>query len=108
MKTQEAEAQNSESLNLTNPKYELLKELEELEQKNKNIDVNFLLMMLLMLFFLVSLFAPKIYLREQIYLKSREINKLSSQLDSLIEENKALRQQLEDTKFKYLIMDLGN
>jgi len=57
--------------------------------------------MFLALFFLI----PKIYLRNNIYYISKDINKLHVQYISLKEEHKFLKQQHEDAVFKNQIMD---
>jgi cell division protein FtsL len=54
---------------------------------------------------LLLLFMPKIFLRNNIYYLSKDINKLHSQYISLKEENKFLAQQLETMKYKNQIMD---
>ena len=51
------------------------------------------------------IFIPKIYLRNNIYYVSKDINKLYTQHISLKEENKFLKQQHEDALFKNQIMD---
>lgn len=51
------------------------------------------------------LLIPKIYLRNNIYYISKDINKLNAQYISLKEENKFLKQQHEDALFKNQIMD---
>ena len=51
------------------------------------------------------LFFPKVYLRNNIYYVSKDINKLYAHYISLQEENKFLVQQLEDEKFKNQIID---
>lgn len=51
------------------------------------------------------LFLPKIYLRNNIYYISKDINKLDAQYISLKEEHKILKQQHEDALFKNQIMD---
>ena len=51
------------------------------------------------------LFVPKIYLTNNIYYVSKDINKLYAHYTSLKEENKFLAQQLEDMKFKNQIED---
>lgn len=53
----------------------------------------------------LTLYFPKIYLRNNIYYVSRDINKLQDNYISLKEENTFLKQQLEDMKFKNQIMD---
>jgi hypothetical protein len=51
------------------------------------------------------LLMPKIYLKNNIYYLSKDINKLYFQYVSLKEENKFLRQQHEDALFKNQITD---
>lgn len=53
----------------------------------------------------LALFLPKIYLRNNIYYISKDINKLDAQYISLKEEHKILKQQHEDALFKNQIMD---
>jgi cell division protein FtsL len=53
----------------------------------------------------LAIFIPKIYLRNNIYYVSKDINKLNTQHISLKEENKFLKQQHEDAQFKNQIMD---
>ena len=51
------------------------------------------------------LYFPQIYIQNNIYYVSKNINKLYSHYISLKEENKFLAQQLEDMKFKNQIID---
>lgn len=51
------------------------------------------------------LFVPKIYLANNIYYVSKDINKMYAHYTSLKEENRFLQQQLEDMKFKNQIVD---
>jgi len=51
------------------------------------------------------IFMPKIFLRNNIYYVSKDINKLYSHHISLKEENRFLEQQLEKMKYKNQIMD---
>lgn len=57
------------------------------------------------LFIALVLYFPKIYLQNNIYYVSKDINKLYAHYISLKEENKFLAQQLEDMKFKNQIED---
>ncbi len=66
---------------------------------------NALLIVLGAMAVILSLYLPKIYLRNNIYYVSRDINKLHDNYISLKEENRFLQQQLEDMKFKNQIMD---
>ena len=77
------------------------------ETEAKNLSFKSLLLMLAILIGSVALLAPKIYIRNNIYYASRNVINLQNQADSLHEENKHLQKQLEDTKFKFLIMDIG-
>lgn len=47
--------------------------------------------------------VPKIYLSSTIYYKSREIFNLQTQYDMLLDENKRLKHELEDLRYKFLI-----
>lgn len=64
-----------------------------------------LTLIILIFVFLMFLSLPKIYLSNNIYYVSKEINQLHSHYMSLKEENKFLIQQLEDAKFKNQITD---
>ncbi|AXH12447.1 hypothetical protein [Halarcobacter bivalviorum] len=66
---------------------------------------NSLLFVLGALILALILFFPKIYLANNIYYVSKDINKLYGHYISLKEENKFLAQQLEDMKFKNQIED---
>lgn len=66
---------------------------------------NSLIIVFVILFFMLSLYIPKIYLRNNIYYTSKDINKLYAHYISLQEENTFLSQQLEDIKFKNQIID---
>ena len=66
---------------------------------------NALLIVLGAMIVILSLYLPKIYLRNNIYYVSRDINVLHDNYISLKEENRFLQQQLEDMKFKNQIMD---
>lgn len=64
-----------------------------------------LLIVLTLLTIALVLYVPKIYLRNNIYYISKDINKIYAHYISLQEENKFLSQQLEDMKFKNQIID---
>ncbi len=66
---------------------------------------NALLIVLGAMVIILSLYLPKIYLRNNIYYVSRDINVLHDNYISLKEENRFLQQKLEDMKFKNQIMD---
>ena len=64
-----------------------------------------LLLVILILFTVLALLFPKVYLRNNIYYVSKDINKLYAHYISLKEEDRFLSQQLEDMKFKNQITD---
>lgn len=66
---------------------------------------NSIIVVFCILFTVLVLYFPKIYLVNNIYYVSKDINKLYSHYISLKEENKFLSQQLEDMKFKNQIED---
>ena len=68
-------------------------------------DKKALYIVLLLLILALVIFFPKIYLRNNIYYVSKDINKLNTQYISLKEENRFLKQQHEDALFKNQIMD---
>ncbi|WQS94131.1 hypothetical protein E5D98_04380 [Helicobacter pylori] len=53
----------------------------------------------------LALFAPKIYLSNNIYYISRKINVLEDQKRLLIEEQQVLKDKLEKERFKYYIQN---
>ncbi len=57
------------------------------------------------LFIVLFLLIPKIFLRNNIYYISKDINKLHANHIALKEENKFLSEQLEKMKYKNQIMD---
>lgn len=67
--------------------------------------INSLVIVLSILFISLVLYFPKIYLANNIYYVSKDINKLYANYVSLKEENRFLQQQLEDMKFKNQIID---
>jgi len=82
-----------------------------LTKNKKSFELDFKTSLFIVLgFILISfiLFFPKIYLRNNIYYISKDINRLYAHYISLKEENKFLKQQLEDTKFKNQIIDSIN
>ncbi|WP_234697082.1 hypothetical protein [Nitrosophilus alvini] len=86
-------------------KKELLSGFEETKESYQNLDAKFLITVLLAMVIVFAFSFPKIYLRNHIYYKSRDLNRLLRQYDSLKEENRLLRQQLESLKFKNQILD---
>ncbi|MRI83084.1 MAG: hypothetical protein C6I00_01560 [Nitratiruptor sp.] len=86
-------------------KDELLEAYREYEESRQKIGLRELLLILLVLIALIALFFPKIYIANEIYYTSRTINKLLDQYEILKEENRLLRQRLEQERFKNQVLD---
>jgi len=86
-------------------KVELLDELDTILTPKTTLDFTYFLYVLLILI-LVGMFAfAKIYISEQIYFKSRDIEKLKVEDETLKEENKVISSSVESIKFKNQILD---
>ena len=88
-----------------NDKADLLDEYDNEQKKEKNLDFKFLLLIYLSLAVGFSIILPKIYIKNQIYYISRDINKLYSNYSILKEENRYLKQKLESIRFKNQVLD---
>jgi len=66
---------------------------------------NSLIFVLGVLFIALFLYIPKIYISNNIYYTSKEINRLYSHYISLNEENIFISKQLEDMRFKNQVID---
>lgn len=82
-----------------NEKEDLLAPLPQ----EKVIDGRDLLRALFIFFVFFIFFVPKIFLSNEIYYLSRDINKIKNRLDLLKEENKILKKNLEDFRFQQLL-----
>jgi len=86
-------------------RHELLDEVDEVLNKKKRLDFNYLLFILLLMSFVSLAVFPKIYIQQQIYFKSRDISKLKGEYDTLLEENKLINASVESIRFKNQILD---
>ena len=86
-------------------KEELLDSYAEYESRKGGISVYDIFMVFFIFFLILSLLFPKIYIANQIYYKSITVNKLLDHYEILKEENRLLKQKLEQQKFKYQILD---
>ena len=86
-------------------KHQLLDEVEQVLNKKKRLDLNYLIFILLLISFVSLAVFPKIYVHQQIYFKSRDISKLKGEYDTLKEENKLINASVESIRFKNQILD---
>lgn len=74
-------------------------------KEERNLSFHHLLFAFLLLAFSCAVFVPQIYIRNNIYYLSREIGTLRSQESVLNEENKEIKKELENMRFKNQILD---
>lgn len=86
-------------------KNQLLDQYDAEQKVEKNLDFRFLLLVYMVMFVAFLLILPKIYIKNQIYYMSRDINKLYGEYSILKEENRVLKQNLENMRFKNQILD---
>lgn len=86
-------------------KNELLEHYDAEQKVEKNLDFRFLLLVYMVMFVAFLLVLPKIYIKNQIYYMSRDISKLYGEYSILKEENRVLKQNLENIRFKNQILD---
>ena len=86
-------------------KNELLEQYDAEQKVEKNLDFRFLLLVYMAMFVAFLVILPKIYIKNQIYYMSRDISKLYGEYSILKEENRVLKQNLENIRFKNQILD---
>ncbi len=86
-------------------KSELLKEYEEIESGERNLSFSTLLIAYLLIILGLLIFLPKVYIKNEIYYTSRDINKLYREYSTQKEENEALKKKIEYLKYKTDIAD---
>lgn len=59
------------------------------------------------LFLVLSIFIPKIYLSNNIYYVSREISRLQAEKSLLHDEKIRLQKQIEEINNKHILLELG-
>lgn len=102
-------AKSAEALNL---KPQEIKDVDLLTIKNENVSkkrrlVTFkdLLKVYLVMCFGFALFIPEIYIKNQIYYTSRDINTLLNEYAVLLEENRDLQKKIELIRYKNQVLD---
>ena len=106
--TLEVEVQNSESSISsaeTGERDTLLEAYEEELQKPKNLSFKALLFAFVLLAFSLALTLPKIYISNQIYYMSKDINTKYHTYMALKEENTHLKRQYELKKYQTEVLD---
>lgn len=86
-------------------KNDILEETREIITPDESMGPLFLRNVYVMLFLVLMVVFPKIFINTQIYFKSREISTLTHEHDALKEENRLIRAKVESMKFKNQILD---
>ena len=84
---------------------ELLDDLDSEQKKVRNIPLQTLLWTYIVLFFVLLFVLPKIYIANQIYYISKDINTKYHKYTALLEENKYLRKKIEELNYQSQIID---
>ena len=87
-------------------KDDLISVIEELDEQSSNLGFGILIAIFTFLVLILALFMPKIYLKHNIYYKSRDLRTLQYQHSALHQENIALKQKLQELKFKNQVVDV--
>lgn len=76
------------------------------QKLHKQSEIGALFVAYAILFFILLLFMPQVYLANNIYYASKNINYLKSQREALRDENGDLQQKLESLKFNFLTLEI--
>jgi len=109
MKTQEAEVQNSEFLESIKDRLdardELLNDYDDEQNRQKDISSKTLFITYIFVFLALLILLPKVYISNQIYYSSKEINKMYHKFTALKEEQAYLKRELEKLRYQNIIID---
>lgn len=108
MKTQEVEAQNSGFLKLIKHKDardELLNDFDIEQNRPKDISFKTLLLVFTCAFLALLTLLPKVYISNQIYYNSKDINKMYHKYTALKEERSYLKRELEKLRYQTLSIE---
>lgn len=109
MKTQEAEVQNLESLESpehhVSARDELLDDFDFEQNRPKDISVQTLMMVYVCVFLALLVLLPKVYISNQIYYNSKDINKMYHKYTALKEEQGYLKRELEKLRYQTHIIE---
>ncbi len=112
----EPEVRNSESFRPTDTrvshdgsvaqaKSELLHDLDREQRKVRNISAQSLIWVYILLFFTLLFIMPKIYIANQIYYISKDINTKYHKYTALLEENRHLKKEIERLQYQRSVVD---
>ena len=86
-------------------KSELLEDLDREQQKPKNLSAHTLIWTYIILFFVLLFILPKIYIANQIYYISKDINTKYHKYTALLEEKRHLQKKIEELQYQSQVVD---
>jgi cell division protein FtsL len=89
----------------TEAKTELLEDLDQEQKKAKNISAHTLVWTFIILFFVLLFILPKIYIANQIYYISKDINTKYHKYTALLEEKRYLQKKIEELQYQSQVVD---
>ncbi len=114
-KTLEPEAQNSEFSRPAekirggrvepHAKEQLLHDLDQEQRRIRNISLQSLIWVYIVLFFVLLFVLPKIYIANQIYYVSKDINTKYHKYTALLEENRYLKKEIEELNYQMQVVN---
>lgn len=86
-------------------KSELLYDLDSAHRREENLSVQNLLWVYIVLFLFLLFLLPKIYIANQIYYISKDINTKYHKYTALIEENRYLKKEIEHLNYQMQVVN---
>ena len=105
MQNSESFRQKPRSRSITQAKNELLNDLDSEQQRAENISLQSLLWVYIVLLFVLLFTLPKIYISNQIYYISKDINSKYHKYTALLEENRILKKKIEQLNYERSVLD---
>lgn len=88
-----------------NEKHDILEETQSIITPDETMGGEFLRNVFIVIFLILMIIFPKIFIQTQIYFKSREISTLNREHDALKEENRIIRAKVERMVYKNKVLD---
>ncbi|GEM_PF-795675 len=101
----DSSGQKRSRMNQTGAKSELLEDLDREQQKPKNLSAHTLIWTYIILFFVLLFILPKIYIANQIYYISKDINTKYHKYTALLEEKRHLQKKIEELQYQNQVVD---
>jgi len=101
----ESSAQKHSRSKVRSAKAELLADLDREQKKTKELSAHTLVWTYIVLLFVLLFILPKIYIANQIYYISKDINTKYHKYTALLEEKRHLQKKIEELQYQSQIVD---